>query len=93
MGLCDSKQDQQPIDRPGSGKLVVWGDFFSPETRTLLVMLKMANVPHEFKEINQFLGDHKTEEYTKVNPTQQIPAITVGKFLVLGGYQVFMNFL
>ena len=72
---------------------MIWGDFFSAETRTMLVMLKMSNVQHEVRIIDQFLGDHKSEEYLNMNPTGQIPTITEGKFLVLGGYQVYMNFL
>jgi glutathione S-transferase len=48
---------------------MVHGDWFSNETRTILIMLKMANAEHDFKEINQFSGEYKDEEYRKVNPT------------------------
>ena len=38
MGVCGSK-DNSALDRPGQGGLTVWGDYFSAETRTIMVML------------------------------------------------------
>ena len=93
MGNCGNPSSQQVLDRPGGGILMIWGDYFSSETRTILVMLRMCDVKHEAKIIDQFLGEHKKQEYLNINPTGQIPMLTEGKFLVLGGYQVHLNFL
>jgi hypothetical protein len=43
MGLCGSKETGvATLDKPGNGILTVWGDYFSPETRTILVILHIA---------------------------------------------------
>jgi hypothetical protein len=55
MGLCGSKEaGGVTIDRPGTGILTVHGDFFSPETRTILVILKLAQVKFNFQLVDQF---------------------------------------
>ena len=53
----------------------------------------MGGVTHEFHPVDQFKGEHKKEEYAKVNPTGTLPTITEGRFLILGGYLVFINYL
>lgn len=73
--------------------MTVYGDYFSPETRTLMTMIEMGQVPHNFHAVDQFKGDHKREEYLKLNPTGSMPTITEGRFLILGGYLVFLNYL
>jgi glutathione S-transferase len=50
-------------------------------------------VKHEFHNVDQFKGDHKKEPYLSLNPTGSIPTLTEGRFLVLGGYLVFLNYL
>jgi glutathione S-transferase len=86
MGNCGGKDQNATVERPGSGKMMVYGDFFSAETRTILVILKMSQVEHEVRIVDQFTGEHKAESYLNINPTGQIPTMTEGKFLVLGGY-------
>jgi len=69
MGCSGSKET---LDRPGgagSGKLTIWGDYFNPETRTILITLKMAGVPHAVEEVDQFRGDLKKESYLAMNPS------------------------
>lgn len=92
MGLCGGKESGS-LERPGQGILTVYGDFFSPETRTLMAMIQMGGIPHNFHPVDQFKGDHKKEEYLKLNPTGSLPTLTEGRFLVLGGYIVFLNYL
>ena len=53
----------------------------------------MGGVPHEYHPVDQFKGDHKKEEYLKINPTGSLPTVTEGRFLILGGYLVFLNYL
>ncbi len=72
----------------------MWGDFFSPETRTILAMIKMGQTKDfEFKEVDQFKGAHKSADYLATNPTGTIPTIKESRFLILGGYVVFLNYL
>ena len=54
---------KETLERPGGGKLLIWGDHFSAETRTILVMLKMSGVTHELQLVDQFAGAHKEESY------------------------------
>ena len=82
------------MERPGLQILTVWGDPFQPETRTIMCMIKMAGeLNHEFHQLDQFQGDHKKEDYLKINPMGSIPTITEGRFQVLGGYPVFIKYL
>lgn len=92
MGCDNSKQGS--IERPG-GKLLVWGDYFSPETRTLLNIMSVCSVPYDFQLIDQLKGMQKQDEYLLVNPTGQIPTITdvTGKFFILGGYGIYLQYL
>jgi hypothetical protein len=43
MGLCGSKEaGVATLNSPGTGMLTVWGDYFSPETRTIIVILNLS---------------------------------------------------
>jgi glutathione S-transferase len=53
----------------------------------------MGGINHHFIAVDQFKGEHKKEEYIKLNPTGSLPTLTEGRFLVLGGYVVFLNYL
>ena len=91
MGCGGSSQSVS--NRPGAGKLLIWGDYFSPETRTILGLLMMSDIGFDIEIVDQFKGDHKTPAYMTVNPTGQLPTITEGDYLVLGGYSVFLQYL
>lgn len=93
MGLCTSKNDGT-LEKPGmSSGLIVHGDYFSPETRTLMIMLHQSQVKCELHVVDQFKGEHKSDKYLAINPTGSHPTITEGRFLVLGGYLVFLTHL
>ena len=49
MGCGGSKDT---LERPGQGKLTVWGDYFNSDTRTIIAILDYAGVPHNFVEID-----------------------------------------
>lgn len=51
MGLCGGKESNT-LERPGQGILTVYGDYFSPETRTLMTMIEMGQVPHNFHAVD-----------------------------------------
>jgi glutathione S-transferase len=91
MGCSAGKENT--LERPGSGKLTVWGDFFNSDTRTILAILQIAGVPHDIQEIDQFKGDHKKESYLAQNPAGQIPMMTEGSFKILGGNNIFLIYL
>jgi glutathione S-transferase len=58
-----------------------------------MIMLKIGDIKHEFSEVDQFKGDHRKDQYLAINPTGSIPTITEGRFLILGGYLVFLTYL
>lgn len=92
MGLCGGKESNS-LERPGQGILTVYGDYFTGETRTLMTMIALGQVPHLFVAVDQFKADHRRDDYLKLNPTGSLPTITEGRFLILGGYLVFLNYL
>jgi len=51
MGLCGGKENGA-LERPNQGILTVYGDYFSPETRTLMALIRMGDVKHEFTELD-----------------------------------------
>jgi hypothetical protein len=59
MGLCGSKDGGGSLEKPGQGILTVYGDLFSSETRTLMLMIHMGGVNHNFHPVDQFKGEHK----------------------------------
>ena len=90
MGCSGGKET---LDRPGAGKLTVWGDFFNADTRTILSLLYIAGVPHQFEEVDYFKGEHQKEPYLSVNPTGQIPMVSEGSFKILGGNNIYLVYL
>lgn len=83
MGCVNNKENT--LERPGGGKLIVWGDYFNSDTRTLLAILEIAGVAYDFKEVDTFKDDHKKPEYLLHNPAGQIPMITESSYKILGG--------
>lgn len=73
--------------------LIVYGDSFDPDTRTILVMLKMAGAEFKFNEIDRFQNQHKHNDYLIVNPLGEIPTLDEGNFKVMGSTRVFLSFL
>jgi hypothetical protein len=61
MGCSGGKE--QTVERPGFNKLTVWGDYFNSDTRTILAILYIAGVQHNFEEVNLFKGQNKEETY------------------------------
>jgi len=45
-----------------------------------IILLKANNIPHEKIVIDTRKGEHKTEEYKKINPLLKVPAIVDGDF-------------
>lgn len=56
-------------------------------------MIQMCGIKHEFHNVDIFKGEHKKEAYLQMNPTGSVPTLTEGRFLLLGGYPVFLNYL
>jgi len=54
--------------------LKIYADVMSQPSRAILIFCRAAKVPHEFKPIMVKEGMNRTEEFTKINPHQKVPA-------------------
>ena len=57
------------IEKPGEGLITVYGDYFSPETRTILAILDISGLKYMLKHIDQFQKQHQHPDYLRINPT------------------------
>ena len=58
-------KSEKPI---ASEAVTIYGDYFNSDTRSLLIICKLADVRVKFHLIDTFNGDHKTPFYKKMNP-------------------------
>ena len=73
-------------------KLILYGSHVSTCTNAVKAFLRVANIPYEFKNVNIFTGEQKTEEYTKLHPFQKVPVL-VDKGFVLRESMVMCRYL
>ncbi len=50
----------------------VFADLMSQPSRAMVIFCRATKVPHEFKQVMLKNMDHKTEEFTKLNPFQRV---------------------
>ena len=55
--------------------LKLFVDLMSQPSRGILIFCKAANIPFDLKSIRLAKLEHKTEEFTKINPFQKVPVI------------------
>lgn len=58
-----------------SNKVKVILDVMSQPSRAVLIFCRAANIPHDFKPLMLKNMEHKTEEFTKLQPFQTVPVI------------------
>ena len=56
-------------------ELLVYGNIVSQPSRSVIFFLKASNIQFELKPLYPLRGEAFTEEFTKINPFQAIPAI------------------
>ncbi|XP_011182215.1 glutathione S-transferase 1-like [Zeugodacus cucurbitae] len=65
-----------------SEKIVLYGFERSPPVRAVLLTLKALNLDFEHVPVNTYLGEQKSEEYLKKNPSHTVPLLEVdGKYI------------
>lgn len=52
----------------------------SPPSKAVWMLLEEMGIEYEPHVVNLLSGENKTEEYKKVNPLCQVPAIVDGNF-------------
>lgn len=65
-----------------SSKLQFYYNYLCPYCRPVGFLLKETNVDHNANHLDLFKGEHKTEEYKKINPFQRVPAIIESDFVL-----------
>uniref|UniRef100_A0A8C9TSC9 Glutathione S-transferase theta 2 n=1 Tax=Scleropages formosus TaxID=113540 RepID=A0A8C9TSC9_SCLFO len=64
------------------GFLEVYLDLLSQPCRAVHIFLSHNKIPHKLRIVALRKGEHKTPEFTKLNPMQQVP-VMVDKGFVL----------
>lgn len=73
--------------------LLVYGDYFQSETRSILAILQYSGIKYEFNEIDIFQGEHEDESYIEINPTGTVPTLKEGNILLIGGYLTQLEYM
>ncbi|NXU01309.1 GSTT1 transferase, partial [Buphagus erythrorhynchus] len=60
--------------------LELYLDLLSQPCRALYIFARSNNIPFEFKKVQLSKGQHKTEEFRKVNMLMKVPALKDGSF-------------
>lgn len=60
--------------------VVVYGIGLSAPVRIVYMTCEALGIEYETKEVNLMKGEHMTEEYLKINPQHNIPALVDGDF-------------
>ncbi|XP_065707909.1 glutathione S-transferase theta-1-like isoform X2 [Patagioenas fasciata] len=60
--------------------LELYLDLLSQPCRALYIFARSNNIPFEFKQLELLKGQHKSEEFQKVNLLMQVPALRDGSF-------------
>ncbi|XP_059843841.1 glutathione S-transferase theta-2 [Hypanus sabinus] len=62
--------------------LRVYYDLLSQPSRAVLLFLKVTGIPHVERPVALRRGEHKSEEFTKLNPMQKVPVIVDNGFVL-----------
>ena len=74
-------------------KMKVYGHCFDSDTRSVLTLLQIAKIDHDYHEIDIFAGKHKEVSYLMKNPCGTIPMVTDQDCQLMGSINVFVNYL
>src|SRR3990167_6707374 len=61
-------------------KYTLYGHPLSRTTCFVLIAAKFFGIEIEFKQVDLAKGEHKSEEFTKLNPLQTVPVLVVQEF-------------
>lgn len=75
-------------------KLTVHGDYIDNDTRTILMLLKIAgNIPYDFTHVDRLNNEHERVDFEQINPAKTIPVVVDRHFKILGSTKIFVNYL
>lgn len=70
--------------------IIVYGSNMSPPVRSVLLTAKILGLEAQFKFVNVYKGDTKTEAYLKMNPAHTIPVIDDNGFTLSESRAIMM---
>ncbi|XP_062895268.1 glutathione S-transferase theta-2 isoform X2 [Mobula hypostoma] len=73
---------KSPITMASRLPLRVYYDLLSQPSRAVLMFLKVTGIPHVERPVALRRGEHKSEEFTKLNPMQKVPVIVDNGFIL-----------
>lgn len=86
MGICSEGQTNPEGAGPATAnvaekltkpkKMKLYGNYFNSDTRTIMTLLKISGIEHEYEDVDIFLGKHKDIEFLAKNPCGTIPMVT-----------------
>ena len=81
---CSSPDRSQPNAPSIKSALTIYGDWFNQDTRALIAICNMAEVPCEFVHVDTFNQENMRDPYVQLNPNSTIPMITEGMAKIIG---------
>jgi len=63
---------------------------FERKTRACLMLLRLLDINVDIKEISLVAGEHRSEEFLKLNPAHQIPVLVDGDLVVTESRAIMM---
>ncbi|XP_050550749.1 glutathione S-transferase 1 isoform X2 [Spodoptera frugiperda] len=73
-------------------KPILYGDEASPPVRFAMMTASLANIDIEFKKIDLFKGENRTEFYKKINPFQKVPSLSVNGQNICDSHAIALYF-
>ena len=89
---CGPAQPEAP-EAKGNKGITIYGDYFSADTRALIVMCDIAEIEYTLEMIDTLNNDHSKDTYLALNPTGAIPMLTVGNNNVISQGQVLFDWI
>ncbi|XP_073954196.1 glutathione S-transferase 1-like isoform X2 [Choristoneura fumiferana] len=74
-----------------TNKLVLYGDEASPPVQFVMMAGSMLNIEMDFRHIDIFKAENRSDFYTKINPLQKVPALRVdGDVIISDSHAIAM---
>ncbi|CAK1584100.1 unnamed protein product [Parnassius mnemosyne] len=73
-------------------KMILYGDEVAPPVRFALMTAFVLGVEFDFRRIDLFASENKTELYKKINPLQKVPALVIGNRSICDSHVISLYF-
>lgn len=84
MAFCCFSKNNKP-NKVKDNTLKLYGFPISAPALSVKLYLMLTKTPYNYENIHIYKGDQKTERFTRLNPTQQVPTIDDEGFILSEG--------